>query len=300
MHTALTIACSHAGLIATRRDDAPPEQAASFFGGAEAVREEIRALDPDALIVLATDHMKAWTLAGGVPPYAIGVGPVAHGIGDAGVPARDIPVHHDIAAALLTELTVAGASLAFTEDVRIDHSFVVPLDLFDRDAEYPIVPITQNCNVPPRPTMAASYEFGIRLRAAMERIDGRVVVIATGGLSHWVGDDRRRAFMNRRPGTRLPDLVAHPVELEETGPVNAEFDRDFLDAVCAGRVREFMSDWPDDVLEARAGNGAHELRNWLTACALADDAPAEIVAYEPVPEWLTGVGIVRFIAPAQG
>ncbi len=120
------------------------------------------------------------------------------------------------------------------------------------------------------------------------------MVIATGGLSHWVGDDARRAFMDRLPGTRVSDLEQFPVELEETGPVNEDFDRAFLDAVCAGRLLPFFEDWPDERLQNEAGNGAHELRNWATLCGFLDDAAGDVVAYEPVEEWLTGVGIVRF------
>ncbi|MBB5786129.1 hypothetical protein [Jiangella mangrovi] len=294
MEIALGIACSHAGLIATRRDQGSPDQSGRYFAAADLLREQIRDLAPDAIVVLGTDHMKAYTLAGGIPPAAIGVGTVAHGLGDAGVPARDIPVHADLAAGLLEAYTAAGGALTFAEEIRIDHSFVVPLDLFDPEASFPIVAITQNCNVPPRPTMQAGYDLGTGLRAAIDTLPGRVVFIATGGLSHWVGDERRRAFMQRQPGSRLADLAQHPVELEETGPVNERFDKEFLDAVQAGDIAGFLRGWPDDRLEQEAGNGAHELRNWATAAGFLGDAPGEVLAYEPIAEWLTGVGIVRF------
>lgn len=294
METVLAIACSHAGLIATRKDRAESGQSDRWFKAAGEVRQEIQELSPDAIVLIGTDHMKAWTLAGGVPPHAIGVGPVAHGLGDAGVPSRDVPIHQELAAGLLQRFVAGGGLLTFRERAEIDHSFVLPLDLLDPAADFPIVPITQNCNVPPRPTMAASHDFGARLRAAASDLPGRVVVIATGGLSHWVGDDARRAFMDRLPGTRVSDLEQFPVELEETGPVNEDFDRAFLDAVCAGRLLPFFDDWPDERLQNEAGNGAHELRNWATLCGFLDDAAGDVVAYEPVEEWLTGVGIVRF------
>jgi 2,3-dihydroxyphenylpropionate 1,2-dioxygenase len=290
----LAIACSHAGLIETRREMAAPEQSGRYFQAADLLRKQVAEAAPDAIVIVGTDHMKAWTLAGGVPATAIGVGPIAHGLGDAGVAPRDIPINQEFAARLLCEFVEAGGSLAFREDVPIDHSFVLPLDLFDPDGDVPIVPITQNCNVPPRPTMQASYRFGQELRSAGRDVPGRVVVVATGGLSHWVGNEERRAFMDRTPGTRLPDLHRHPVGLEETGPVNDSFDRAFLEAVCAGRLMSFMGEWPDARLETEAGNGAHELRNWATISGLVDDARAEVLTYEPVAEWLTGVAIVRF------
>ena len=123
---------------------------------------------------------------------------------------------------------------------------------------------------------------------------GRVVVLGTGGLSHWVGSAKRRAYMNRAAGTRLAELAAHPVVLDDTGEINEAFDRMFLDRVVAGRLAEFVAEWTPERVEEVAGNGAQELRNWITAAAVVDDAPAEVLAYEPVPEWLTGTAVARF------
>ena len=47
-------------------------------------------------------------------------------------------------------------------------------------------------------------------------------------------------------------------------------------------------------MEEVAGNGAQELRNWITTAAIVDDARARVLAYEPVAEWLTGTAVVRF------
>jgi hypothetical protein len=185
--------------------------------------------------------------------------------------------------------------LAFSEDVLIDHSFVMPLTLLTPGLDVPIVPVVQNCNVPPRPTFRRSRELGQALRQAiLAGPEGRVVVVGTGGLSHWVGSVKRRAFMNRAAGTRLSELAAYPVDLQDTGEINQEFDRMFLDRVVAGRLPEFVAEWTPDRVEEVAGNGAHELRNWITAAAVVDDAPAEALAYEPVAEWLTGTAVVRF------
>jgi aromatic ring-opening dioxygenase catalytic subunit (LigB family) len=294
MEIALALACSHAGLIISRKDRAPAAQSDHFYATFEALRREISALRPDAIVIVATDHMKAWTLAGGVPQYAVGVGPTAHGLGDGGVAPRDIAVHQEFAVTLLEGCVSQGADVAFAEDVRIDHSFVVPLTLLDPDGTIPIVPVTQNCNVPPRPTFERSLAFGEQARKALDGVDGRIVFVATGGLSHWVGDDARREFMRRRPGTRLPDLAAHPVELEETGPINEKFDSAFLGAMQDARLPQFLREWTDERLEREAGNGAHELRNWASAYGFVGGSPAAVLCYEPVDEWLTGVGVVRF------
>ena len=54
-----------------------------------------------------------------------------------------------------------------------------------------------------------------------------------------------------------------------------------------------MEDWPANRLYDEAGNGSEEIRNWLLASGTVGDVPAKTLAYEPIPEWHTGIGIVR-------
>jgi aromatic ring-opening dioxygenase catalytic subunit (LigB family) len=287
--------CSHAGLIVARRDRAPAAQRDRVFGAYRAVQEEIARLRPDALVVVATDHLQAFPLSG-VPAFSVGVGPVATGLGDGGLPPCTVSVHQSLAQAVLDGCMARGVELAFSEQVAIDHSFVMPLSLLTPRLDGPIVPVAQNCNVPPRPALQRSRDLGRAIRESIhDGPAGRAVVIGTGGLSHWVGSATRRAFMNRPAGTRITELGAHPVVLAETGEINQEFDRRFLDQVVTGQLGEFAATWTPERIEAVAGNGAQELRNWITTAAVVDDARAEVLAYEPVAEWLTGTAVVRFV-----
>jgi hypothetical protein len=294
MEFAAAYAASHAGLIVTRRDQAPTEQIGRIYDGFEVLRREISEARPDAILIIATDHQRAFPLEG-VPQFSLGVGPVARGLGDAGIPPCEVPVHQAFAQAILDGCIDRHVDMAFTEDVAIDHSFVVPLNFVTPDLDVPIVPITQNCNVPPRPRPERSHEVGKILGEAVRSgPEGRVVLIGTGGLSHWVGSEERQAFVNRPAGTRIADRDSFPVDLEDTGPINVDWDTAFLGALAEGRVASFIEDWPAERIEKEAGNGAHEIRNWLMAAGAVLDKPAELVAYEPVSEWLTGTGIVRF------
>ena len=45
---------------------------------------------------------------------------------------------------------------------------------------------------------------------------------------------------------------------------------------------------------ALAGNGAHEIRSWVAVAAAAAPIPATVLAYEPITEWITGMGVVEF------
>ena len=79
----------------------------------------------------------------------MGWGNPAHGIGDAGLPECEVPVHQQFAKLVLEGCIEGGMDLAYSEAVSIDHSFVTPLMLSTPDFDVPIVPIVQNTRMPP-------------------------------------------------------------------------------------------------------------------------------------------------------
>jgi hypothetical protein len=140
----------------------------------------------------------------------------------------------------------------------------------------PLVPIIQNCAVAPMLPLRRCYEFGVALGDAVRSFPGdlRVGVMGAGGLSHSVG---------------TPSV----------GDIDEEFDRWFLDRLTAGDIDAICA-VPDDELEL-AGNGAHEIRSWLTAAGVAagsGGSGGEVLAYEPVYAWICGMGTVLFDLPA--
>lgn len=285
--------CSHAGLIVTRYARASEADRNPIYAAYERVRAEIARLAPDALIIVATDHGRIYPLEL-TPTVAIGVGASARSAGNSDVPVRDVPLHPDAAANILRSLVQQGIDLAFSEAPGIDHSFMIPLGLINPDDAIPIVPITVNCNTPPRPGFDRCREIGQALgRAILAAGEGTAVLVGTGGLSHWVGSEERRAFQNRRPGDRIADRAQHPLELPEEGPINEPFDREFLNAYIEGRMADFQAAWSPERVEAEAGNGAHELRNWMIVAGATGDATAELLAYAPVGPWLTGTAVIR-------
>ena len=96
----------------------------------------------------------------------------------------------------------------------------------------------------------------------------RVAVVGAGGLSHHVG---------------TPTV----------GDIDEEFDRWFLDRLEQGRIEELL-DLTDAEIEL-AGNGAHEIRSWLTVAGAAAPGTARTLAYEPVYPWITGMAVSRFV-----
>lgn len=287
-------ACSHAGLIISHEAKADPGQRDSIYKAFNTVRREIEELAPDAIYVLATDHGRIYPLTM-LPPWVIGVSPSAHGIGDAGIPEVDVPLHQEFARAILAGGFERGVDLVYSEEMKIDHSFVCPLTFITPSFDTPIVPMVQNCSRPPLPTMERSHEVGAKLGEAMrDGPSGRIVVIGTGGLSHWVGSKARQDFLRRPPGERWGHEQDFPVEIGERGEINDGFDRMLIERLSKGDAKGFLAEWSSDRVIDEAGNGAQEIRNWLTIAGMVDDAPLELIAYEAIPEWHTGTAVARF------
>jgi aromatic ring-opening dioxygenase catalytic subunit (LigB family) len=133
----------------------------------------------------------------------------------------------------------------------------------------PLVPIVQNCAVPPLVPVRRAYEFGKALGDAIRSYDGleRVAVIGAGGLSHWIGTPR-------------------------VGDIEQEFDRWFLERLVRGELDQVL-DMPDSEIEL-AGNGSHEIRSWVAIAGAVAPAPARVLAYEPVYPWITGMAVAHF------
>jgi 2,3-dihydroxyphenylpropionate 1,2-dioxygenase len=71
--------------------------------------------------------------------------------------------------------------------------------------------------------------------------------------------------------------------------VNSDWDTWFLKQLGTTDLAA-IADLGHDGLEEVAGSGGHEIRTWLIGHA-AVRAPLVWTSYEPVPEWITGMGI---------
>jgi Catalytic LigB subunit of aromatic ring-opening dioxygenase len=121
------------------------------------------------------------------------------------------------------------------------------------------------------PSLKRCAQVGAFVREVVEHWpkQRRVAVLGTGGLSHWVG-------------------------LPEMGRVNAEFDRWFIDTLADGQQTEIIARYKKaDELEAVAGNGGQEVRDWLAAAgAMPPEFHAKVLAYEPLPG--CGIGVMAW------
>jgi protocatechuate 4,5-dioxygenase beta chain/2,3-dihydroxyphenylpropionate 1,2-dioxygenase len=250
---------------------ADPAQRKAVEAAFDTVRARIEALAPDAVVAVSVEHFTNFSL-GNLPAFAIAtapsyLGPVTPEMGTfLNIEQRRYPGaaalgEHIYRFALESEFDPALVS----GDLAFDENFCVPLEFLDPGSRLPLVPIIVNGVNRPAPTARRCYRFGQMLRAAIEAQHEyrRVVVLGTGGLSHWVG-------------------------MRESGTINEAFDRDFLARLESGDPAR-LTDYRQEQINA-AGNGADEIRGWLIAAGAAGTG-FETLVYEPVPAWLTGTAV---------
>ena len=283
----------------------PPDPAAPggrFLADARRVGAAVAALAPDALVVIGPDHFHA-NFYDAMPPFVLGV-EEAEAFGDFGSRSGPLPVASALAWAIHDGLSRDGFDIALSYALTVDHGIVQSYDMVRGPADPPLVPLVVNTAGPPLPSMPRCVALGRSLGAAIRAADaGRVLIVASGGLSHWlppndprdasVTAERRAAMIHGRRDVRAFAAAREPGVRALAGnpdaQVNAAWDTWFLKQLVTADL-DAVTSLGDEGLEDRAGSGGHEIRTWLAGFAAAG-RPLAWTSYEPVPEWITGMGI---------
>ncbi|MDQ6522197.1 hypothetical protein RB608_01230 [Nocardioides sp. LHD-245] len=258
-------ATSHVGAI-IKNPDAHPDRNDVLRSAWQTMAQDLAAADPDVVVVVATDHYETFGLEH-YPIFCLGSAESYPAWGEYGNPGGTVLGSPSASDGLHHRLVAAGFDVARAMEMPLDHSFMVPILRLGLE-QRAVVPFFVNCNTPPLPPLGRCRDLGRGLRAAIEGLPGEttVAVIATGGVSHWVG-------------------------LPQFGQVNAVWDRHFLDTLQRGDLEEVLT-WSDEQILEEAGNGALEIRTWVLAQACAG-GPADLLGYAPMPDWAIGIGVVR-------
>jgi 2,3-dihydroxyphenylpropionate 1,2-dioxygenase len=282
-----------------------------FFSAAvERLRDTAAGLAPDAVVVFGPDHARN-LFYDCMPPFCIGVERVT-GVGDYETPRGELPLAGALAREIFDGVTDQGFDPAVSLNLGIDHGLAQVYSKLFPALNVPMVPVIVNSGCPPLPSFRRCFDFGHAVGRAVESTAGsaRVLVIGSGGLSHWppsisaedpgIPPSWREFLINGRP--RMAELEAsrqaRAEQLaagESTGQVNADWDRALL-----GRIEHdpgVLGRLDEEDVEGVAGPGAMEVRTWAAATA-AWGGPLAWTAYEPVPAWITGMGVASSIAPA--
>jgi aromatic ring-opening dioxygenase catalytic subunit (LigB family) len=210
----------------------------------------------------------------------VGVGEQAEGPAIAGfnIPKVRLPIASGLARFIVREGLEGGVDFAFSEELALDHAEIAPMTHLTPRWDVPIIPIVVNAFAPPMPTPKRCFDVGAFIGGCVERWpeNTRVAFLGTGGLSHWVGPP-------------------------QTGRINEEFDRWFLERLTRGEIEEITGRYARyEDLEAAAGNGGHEIRDWLAvAGAMPERFRPQVLAYEPLKLWSTGTGVMAWTGPAD-
>jgi protocatechuate 4,5-dioxygenase beta chain len=165
--------------------------------------------------------------------------------------------NEDLSSHLLRQGLDAGFDLAFSNELRIDHSITCPIITLRPEADLPIVPVYTNIFAPPLPQPKRFVQLGQAIREMVESwpSDQRVAIIGTGHLSLELGGPR---------------------QFGEHGP-DPEFDRAAVDWIANGNLRDCLREVTLDSLHA-PGNATHGFMDFMLMMGVAgEDAKADHV-----------------------
>src|SRR5213075_2921526 len=160
----------------------------------EKLGDSFLARRPDALIVVADDHLNAFSF-NAVPALCVRIGRHVQRMVQDHAEAFDkvldhmperYPLHEELANSILEQGIQAGFDLALSWEAPVDHAFLSPVNTMHGTRPIPpLVPIWINCFVAPQPTARRCFAFGQHIARVVARGDWNVGIIATGGLSHF-------------------------------------------------------------------------------------------------------------------
>ncbi|MBY0322026.1 MAG: hypothetical protein K2X72_25090 [Reyranella sp.] len=230
----------------------------------------------DVLIVFANDHL-ANSRIRAYPDFLIGMAAEHRGpfewfkpwIGCEDYIVKGAP---EVAAALFDGMTRRGIRMfAQTENLKFDDNISVPVQLTRLDElGIPMVPVLQNCTVPPIPDQHRCYAVGEALGDFIRNdLPGamRVALLGSGGLSHEPGGARYYF-------------------------IDEAFDRWFLDLVASGDHDRLLRELTLEKMEAAGSGGTSELLSWVVVLGAIGSKPGRNFGYTVHRDFKCGVGAV--------
>lgn len=257
---------SHGPVIVRDWEKLPQGAKDQLSAGFEELGRRISAVEADLLIEIAPDHWVNFFMDN-LPSICIGVGEEHDPPPEPFMkpfPFKDSLKGHPAFARHLVETAMKrGFEPSISHRLILDHGFCIPLWWSKLERLPPITPIVVNDLEPPMINTQRCVQWGRLLVEAIESYPEplRVAVLATGGLSHSIGESTM-------------------------GEIDAAFDKRFLDAMQRGDEAEIVETVEEDL--RHTGNGAQEVRNWLIAYGAAGGAPFDLITYAPIKEVYVG------------
>jgi protocatechuate 4,5-dioxygenase beta chain len=219
-----------------------------------AFRQTLTRARPDVLVMVGSDHFHQLWLDN-MPQFLIGKAPrydanYYNEEREFGLPRMLLPGCEDLSAHLLRGGLDAGFDLAFSNELRVDHSITCPIITLRPEADLPIVPVYTNIFAPPLPQPRRFVQLGKAIRELVESWPGqqRVAIIGTGHLSLELGGPRQF-------GPHGPD---------------PDFDRKAVEWIAAGDLPAALREVTLDSLR-EPGNATHGFMDFLLMMGAAGE-----------------------------
>ncbi len=256
-HVAAVIASTHHPFYyraSTATGEDRPPFADEWVAKIEAFRETLTRARPDVLVMVGSDHFHQIWLDN-MPQFLIGKAPFYDGNfyneeREFGLPRMFMAGHEELSTYLLREGIDAGFDLAFSNELRVDHSITCPLITL-RPADGPADRARVHQHLRPADAPAEA----LRGAGQDDPPAGRVVAERPAG-----GDRRHRAPV---AGTRRPAAVrpARP---------RPEFDRKAVGWIASGDLDSALAEVSLDSLW-EPGNATHGFMDFMLMMGVAGE-----------------------------
>ena len=300
------VCMSHSPLMDRNRAATDTEK--RFNAAVKRASDFVASVEPDLTVVFYPDHVNGFFYSL-LPAFCIGVEGSA--IGDFGTVAGKLDIPETLAMDCARHTLAHGVDAAISYRMEVDHGAVQPVELLSASHNLSrMIPIFINCAAAPRPGFARVRALGEAVGKWAETCPERVLIIGSGGLSH---DPPVPALATATPEirTRLIDggSLSHGQRMARQNrahlegyslaagtskllPLNPDWDRNLLDAFSSGNL-SVLDDVPEEELTGIGGRGGHEVRSWVaTLAAIGPGYAADVLFYEAIDEWITGMGIM--------
>ncbi|MCL1868877.1 MAG: hypothetical protein FWF90_00475 [Promicromonosporaceae bacterium] len=238
-----------------------PPFAAAWQAKVEAYRETLTAANPDVLVMVGADHFHQFFLDG-YPQFLVGKAPrydatFYNEVREFGLPTYVLQGHTELSGYLLQGLLDRDFDMAFSHELKIDHSIVCPIITTRPQADLPVVPVYTNIFAPPMPSPRRFYQLGRAIREVIDAYPShlKVAAIGTGHLSLELGGPR---------------------QFGEHGP-DPEFDRKAIEWLATGNIDAILENVTHESLSA-AGNATAGFMDLILMLGVAGpDAVADYI-----------------------
>ena len=312
------ICCSHSPLMLGFGPRPEADAEGDWNRSLDSLDDWVNDWDPEVIAVFYPDHFNGFFYRS-MPSFCIGTQAESGIDWDLDPGPLDVPA--DIALRCVEAVREDGVDVALSHRMLVNHGVTIPLLRFGGGiAARPTLPIMVNCNAPPLPSYRRVRLFGEAVGRFLAGLGRRVLVVGSGGLSHdppnvprdgslvnlnermIEGGELDKEDYDRRQSRVIEAAHGLKAGARPCLPPDPDWDRAFMESMIRDDLESF-DDAKDDELARVGGNGVHEVRTWTAAVAAmraAGAAPMETVCYHAVPEWLTGMGIIRTLPEAGG